>query len=47
MENKKKLRPAQIEKAIKGALTAALAIVNNCCEKKKVIKIRKVIIIPF
>jgi len=35
MENKKKLRPAQIEKAIKGALTAALAIVIIVVRRKK------------
>lgn len=35
MENKKKLRPAQVEKVIKGTLTAALAIIVIIVGRKK------------
>jgi hypothetical protein len=35
MENKKKLRPAQVEKAIKRTLTVALAIVAIIVGRKK------------
>jgi hypothetical protein len=35
MENKKKLRPAQVEKVIKGTLTAALTIILIVIGRKK------------